>query len=813
MDNLEQLKIFIQKIAKKTLGNSVQDTLVSGIITKSIVQDNNGNIVAGYMVQPQDRNNPVFATAIGEKTFSINDNVYLINSVINGVTTYHIFDLVASTDHSFKIASEYDRFIKDLNGGKKIDITGSVDFSKEQSNILATLTLEKDTVMFTNINQYGYFDILGNFALSLTLENIVDYGIEIVLYDIQLDEKTKVRGPNKNILESFFLNSHYFIGQPYKAGQDVQHRFIQINGKNKGKIKTIQLFVYAKKDNRQDGKIPILTVSNVELSTGHIADQENRFSLNVDAADGKWHIDKPAEGKPAETVKLSAAGYYLTQELSTDVLQYFWFIKDESIKEDSEMVAGQEGFNPLAGAGWRCLTKFSWAEKVTTKSATEETRETTSIKLWNADSPTFTFSTDTLTSFENVVKCIAVYQNSLSIESKKLLLYNYNYETYEGYIDQPLNKTLFTKDDKLELVCNITNKNFLSNNNTFIYKWFVTNEQNTDVKEVVGDNDKFIVQQEMSIKDSESKIIFKEGFITVDCEVYISGIETLIYSTKESGHSVVCESLIKNIEDNSSFRIDTVYQFWFADENNCEATSEKHTEEGTNFQYKRWILKQNDVVLKIIDGDPKDDNVLANACTKEGFSNGTKKYIYYNSQQLIKLNENIQNKQDWTEPTIIRYIEYNANGFDGDPNKKIKDLYSEIAVIQLNTFNSLTNNGKSQGIFFQQREGGEPEDKDLYINASYIKTGALTVENDAGLIFQAGWDIGPDGGPVVKIAGFDVTRSKITNENTATSPEEQVWFSGIDGIKVGSFIEFGPNTGGRIQSGDFAKGETEIWYL
>lgn len=55
------------------------------------------------------------------------------------------------------------------------------------------------------------------------------------------------------------------------------------------------------------------------------------------------------------------------------------------------------------------------------------------------------------------------------------------------------------------------------------------------------------------------------------------------------------------------------------------------------------------------------------------------------------------------------------------------------------------------------------DDLELYINAEYIKTGAFTVKNGNDILFQAGLDKDNNNKPVVKIAGFDVSPSRMVN--------------------------------------------------
>lgn len=118
-----------------------------------------------------------------------------------------------------------------------------------------------------------------------------------------------------------------------------------------------------------------------------------------------------------------------------------------------------------------------------------------------------------------------------------------------------------------------------------------------------------------------------------------------------------------------------------------------------------------------------------------------------------------------------------------------------------NIFNSLTNNSKRVGIYYVYRENDEsdeftpvqdweidlyPDDKlELYINATYIKTGSLTVGKGSNILFQADVD-GTDhnGSPFVKIAGFNVTEKSLYNGKSAFNSSEKGIYIGTDGISL-----------------------------
>lgn len=87
---------------------------------------------------------------------------------------------------------------------------------------------------------------------------------------------------------------------------------------------------------------------------------------------------------------------------------------------------------------------------------------------------------------------------------------------------------------------------------------------------------------------------------------------------------------------------------------------------------------------------------------------------------------------------------------------------SSISTIAYAEFLNLTNFGKAQGLSYGS-------DGKLYINASYINTGTLTVarNNDASdILFAAGWD--DEGNPHLELGGFQVAPNGIALYTTIT---------------------------------------------
>lgn len=125
--------------------------------------------------------------------------------------------------------------------------------------------------------------------------------------------------------------------------------------------------------------------------------------------------------------------------------------------------------------------------------------------------------------------------------------------------------------------------------------------------------------------------------------------------------------------------------------------------------------------------------------------------------------------EDKTEVIIDTITYSNASA------PRLIEAYADNNAISADTyatFLSLTNFGKTQGLSYDS-DGG------LYINASYINTGALTITRkkpgDDGfdlndVLFAAGW--GDDGTPYLKLGGFEVAPNGIDLVHNAITGEK-----------------------------------------
>ena len=777
-NNIDVLRNYIQKIAKQTLGKTVQDSIVSGTIKQSLAGIYEVQLINGSSVSL------VYAHALKDDTFKEGDNVYLIKANYEAgdlyTSEYIIFGLVNLVNEEYKAATAYERFVAEV---------GSDEQNLISTDEVIIISNENYPLLIQNIRVYGYFDISAAVDVTdiPTGNDIFDYGIEISLQD-----------EDGKILEYFKFNPPYFIGQPYKISNSNQHRFIELNKNLQDRVSKIILKQYADED---------VTVSftNIKITSGRVLDALNNFSLKIFAENERKYIYKD-KNSLIKKLKVTATGFFETQPLSANVLQYFWFRKDDSITIDSEMKQEGGGYSPLAGAGWSCLTTFKYAQVC----ADGKIENDTNIKLWNSKNNIFEFNDNALPKYENIIKCIALYQGN-PIESNELVIYNYNHENFDATTTADKTELkLITREDKITLTCNVIDNNIVTkvNNNTFTYKWYY--KENETKEEVLGEIEKIEVSADnptikITDKDengedkiTEKSFNFVSGIRTFYCEVYTNNI--LVATSND----IAIESLISDYEAEQLYEA-TNHKIWLSEQESEKFQSEVEREEGSSFAYKDWKSERG---LTPIEIDYTNDEKI-----KEKIQQNEKLFVYYSSQLVIQKgvqNSTIISKKDWSKPIIVRYVTLEG--------EKLKDLYTDVVLDQLNAFNELTNNNQNQGLFYDKTDPNS--DPNVYVNATYIKTGALTVkakdeEGKENIIFQAGWNKDDNNTPLVKIAGFDVSNNLI--EHKGDKGSEYVAL-GTNKLKLGTSLEYSyiNKTGnltinGSIQSDDFKSTSIFLW--
>ena len=167
-----------------------------------------------------------------------------------------------------------------------------------------------------------------------------------------------------------------------------------------------------------------------------------------------------------------------------------------------------------------------------------------------------------------------------------------------------------------------------------------------------------------------------------------------------------------------------------------------------------------------------------------------------------------------TDPVLAQALNQ-ANERADDAMDAVGDL--DNALDQEGIFNRLTNNGEAQGLYI--------DNGDVYINATYIRSGRLEVlDSDGSLIFRADMS-----SRSVYLAGFIATNSSLYFTRPAFLSTAAGIYLGTEGISTGGSVEI-PNVGltdlfvamssgmiyggsmsaGSIQAGSLAFSETGV---
>lgn len=131
-----------------------------------------------------------------------------------------------------------------------------------------------------------------------------------------------------------------------------------------------------------------------------------------------------------------------------------------------------------------------------------------------------------------------------------------------------------------------------------------------------------------------------------------------------------------------------------------------------------------------------------------------------------------------TDPVLAQALNQ-ANERADDAMDAVDDL--DKALDQEGIFNRLTNNGEAQGLYI--------DNGDVYVNATYIRSGRLEVLDSAGdLVFRADMT-----SKSVYLAGFIATNNSLYYARPALITNASGLYFGNDGISTGGSVNL-PNT-------------------
>lgn len=424
------------------------------------------------------------------------------------------------------------------------------------------------------------------------------------------------------------------------------------------------------------------------------------------------------------TTTLQTKVYKNNQTFASSNCEYYWFIRDDNI------TAASNEYCFYGGIGWKCLNAIEIINYI----------DNTSEKIFkNNIGEILTISSDNAPAYHNYYKCVVKYGLHLAETDKKEIL---NLNKTNLTFQLTANNTVITNSNK-ELILTLT---YSPTDEVSSIKWKYRKDKETQEYDCTPEN----VSTELKIDKDTLKDQLGENYTTYSC--------ILIHESVTVG--------APSIVITRDFSSEKVEEVWYYNNGNSISPPEKpdSTPGGG------WTRS-----LKGIDVDNS--------------------YIFAVSR-MVSYGDDTTDKYVYIGPFGDVYC-YSAHG-------------TGAAAAQLTEFNRLTRNGEDQGLFYgtyQKTSDSSPQQgkiyyewiegkyelfngtafesnkdyyertgNDLYINASYINTGALRVGNSGSEKFFASINSN-----IVKIGGFTADTNFLKEENdrvgmsTGYGDSEQKW--------------------------------------
>lgn len=474
--NVNELHRYITKVAQKELNSShVFDTVITGTVNESLpgyytVSLTNGGDTSTINALPMSSTD----------TWTKGDYVYLIKAPVASGDThqvkYYVFGLVSDTQETFANATEWERFQAEgssqtLNEIDFSDFLTNIEIKEKQIKVI------NDSTFILDVKNLGAFALNGSFTFVNNNQNsITNYGLRVKL----LTAEGAVSKLNTGEDAIFDLDTTYFIGQPFNMDDVNQKRVFTLEED----INFTQIAIYIFIEGELNVALTTnqIEVKNVSIQAGSLLDISGRFSIKLNPLSGykDYFRSGTVNTVGVDTIGLGAIAYYDSQPLSADSIQYYWVITDNSITSNSNQ------YLSLAGAGWRCLNNFNYANIVSSNG----TVTASNIKIWNnkhnsliidealntvADSSKVVYGSidiNLFNQYETKIKCIAKYQ-SVVVESEEYIIKNYARHNFSAVIssNSETNRLIFP-EDKITLTCKVNDDNSFANSSyTKYYSW------------------------------------------------------------------------------------------------------------------------------------------------------------------------------------------------------------------------------------------------------------------------------------------------------------------------------------------------------
>lgn len=773
---VNNLKQYIQAIAEKLLENKMLSGVISGTVTKVI---NNSS----YEVTPMGSVSSITAIPLRDKTFQLNDYVYMTYYEDGAETIYYIFDTIVSASQEFFNLTLEDRFKEDI----------SINIVEDSSTSLLNWVLgadgEDENEYITKIVKSGCFKIEGQFNSDSTTSS--DFGLQIDFFETQISASDS----DSEGFRTVYLNPPYFLGQTSKLSDLVtQSRVITLAEDEKEKLASIRIITFGKN----------FSYKNVKISCGFLLNVESIFSVSLDVQNNKNYF---SADEYKDTVTFKAKVTQDGSEVNSGGISYYWLVQDEAVSAEEKAK-----YPSFIEDGWRCLNRYEDTEKFIEGVSVD-------VRIWKRNSNELTIAElDDATAEEkrsyinslfpkylNKVKCIITYKDIVK-ESSTIDIYNYYQEQFSASLYASVSPAyIIHKDDSFTLNCKISNENpkLKKDDYKYQYTWkkqaeggdvditpkdIGGNPLNTNTLEIQGQDSAVAAGAAIYELNSPAENIYCEVSITDRNDIFVS---------LEKSNNIVIESRISEANPVISQK---QFKYYISTNNmnvNFDHKMEKNEGEGVETLWSGdWTILDNEATPSWTDLKENSEQLAYNKLLGNNFvifenfedkNSNDVYYVYYTEQliwqQMIGGSLTTIRTENWTEPQLARAVQY-TGATDGWKNLKVG-----AAIEQINAFNKLTNNGVLEGIHFDGNNAA-------YVNASFINAGALRVGDKDNEKFYA--DIDNDN---VKIAGFTVDENSLSASIPQGEEEDNFdIYLGEEGLKVGTFLQAGPN--GASLSGD-----------
>lgn len=624
-----------------------------------------------------------------------------------------------------------DQYVIDRNKGIQKDLSLNATtllYEKDNTDIIG-LADKLSLITSAITTSYGaptHLYLEGVFSTSgfSTDDSEWDFGLAITLQDKNGGEIVKV------------LNINYMLGNPFDMDSTKQALVIHdLKALNYETITKVEFFITSDED--VDNSQPSVLLEEICICCAWNSDQTPDFNVEIVFPQGNiFYRENAAQALEDRDLIIQAKPTFKNNKISD--AQIYWFMqKDNPTKTDAR----------YGGAGWELLNATSVEEQETGAyddegaPITKEVAVITSIpEIHVKESDLFANQYLSINNLTAIFKCVVPYKNYLYIndnivitnsfdEQATLTFTVHQFKTEENETDGSFDKEKV--DIGYYLQATLNSISYPASDYTYEYEWEAKGRKTNDVEKEeslpITVNPNNSAQVELLPADAYSSQIY-------NCTAKIAKKGASSYADLIKGQVTIISN-IKYTEETYTCagRVNTYPKF---------KPGEAPPIDGGNQIYTEWVSATDEA-------------------TQDSLLSAQYPFLFSIAKRMPSGNIEVNGVEGETPPIItyeltadytpVRLVGYyGSDGKDGD----------DASIKAWDAFNNLTKNGELKGIWYVNADG-EPmwnidestygDVKDLYINASLIKTGIFSVGDSSGTTFLADANTGQ-----VLLAGFEV---------------------------------------------------------